>query len=110
MALKKTNYYVKSLGMTLPQAIAFVTNCKTDRENGVATIGVFASRENALDKSIQPFETVNVSFKVDRNENDRSTAYRTAKTPKVYEWVNGNGEKRVETISALFEGWEDDIV
>lgn len=110
MALKKSNYYVKSLGMTLPQAVALITTCKSDRENGTATIGVFASRENALNKDIQPFETVTVGFKVDRTENDRATAYHTAKTPKSYEWVNANGEKRFETIHAPFEGWEDDIV
>ena len=109
MALKKSNYYVKSLNMTLPQAIAFVMSCKTDRENGVATIGVFANRENALNKNIKPFETVDVTFKVDRNENDRATAYITAVTPEVYEWESKSG-KRTETIPAPFEGWEDDRV
>ena len=100
MALKKSNYYVKSLGMTLPQAVALITTCKSDRENGTATIGVFASRENALNKDIQPFETVTVNFKVDRNENDRATAYHTAKTPKSY--VNiGLGHYSKKLIVAL---------
>jgi hypothetical protein len=106
MGLKTTNYKVKSMNnFLLPNAYAFIVKCHSERTSGYAEIGVFADRESAL-QGAKPFEVKRVDFIVDRNENDRATAYRVAKTPLIVK----NHEGKEEVVSTRFEGWVDDIV
>lgn len=105
MGLKTKNYTIKSMNnYILPEAYAFITKCHTEGHSGYAELGVFADRESAM-KGAKPFETKRVDFIVDRNENDRATAYRVAKTPLIVK----DPEGKDVVVDARFEGWDDDI-
>lgn len=61
MGLKKTNYEVKDLGITLPIAYAVVRKLDRHGNCGYAELWVHNSRENALSKNY--LERHSVSFK-----------------------------------------------
>ena len=111
MGLKTTNYEVKSMGVTLPEAYAIIRETKTSGDSGFAMIAVHTTRELAANKSIKPFEEVRIDFTVDRNANDRETAYTVAKGQKTFKKFNAETKQMEDAIVNMpFYGWEDDIV
>ena len=106
MGLKISNYKVKSMGVTLPTAYAVIRNITVNGENGVATFAIHQSRELAIDTTIRPYHTENIHFKVDRNVNDRVTAYSVATEP----YVEKEGKEEEVTKYPFFYGWQNDIV
>ena len=105
MGLKTKNFKIKSMNnFMLENAYAYIIECQSDRKTGYADIGIFADRESAVNGA-EPFETERVWFKVDRNENDRVTAYKEAKK---YKEIKYNGETHI--VSGAFSDWEDDII
>lgn len=114
MGLKKTNYKVKKLGITLPEAYAIVKDLTVRGKSGFATIAVQSSRENAdkvVDGTMTALEEVRVDFTVNRDANDRATAYEKATSYQEVEEFNPE-TGRVETVVKYepFYGWTDDFV
>ena len=110
MGLKTKNYEVKSRKQTLANAYAVIRETKTRGDSGYAIFAVDETRERAQDLSITPAETVRVDFIVDRNVNDRETAYHKAKSQIELEEYNENGEL-VKVLKGMpFFGWLDDYV
>lgn len=109
MGLKKTNYEITELGMTLPIAYAMVKDIEIRGEHALATIAVQQSRDFALTK--KPIATAAIRFKVNRNENPYETAYKLAKGTKK-EAVKNEETQKLEVIDVPmpFYGWEDDII
>lgn len=91
MGLKISNYEVKSMGVTLPEAYAIIKNIEIRGDKGSAMFAVQTTRERAL--TMAPIKSVRVEFEVDRTTNAYVTAYQTA--------IAEGGK---------FEGWEGDIV
>ena len=119
MGLRTTNYEVKKLGITLPQAYAMVKNLHVFGESGYAEMIVQTSRENA-DKCVKgqlnALEQKRVDFIVkNRDGNDRATAYEAAKKKKTRAVQTGELDKdgipiEVEVVvDEQFFGWVDDI-
>ena len=124
MGLKKTNYEVKDLGITLPMAYAVVRKLDRYGDSGYAELWVHNSRENALNKNY--LERHSVSFKIVDGKNPYEAAYEEAiKRPvriEVYyvdpvtgeelaEPGEGAERKTREVIDpAILDGWENDIV
>lgn len=112
MGMIKQNFKVKSMGnFVLPTAYAYITECHTIGKTGYAKIGIFADRESAVN-CVNPFEVVRVDFVLDRNENDRATAYKTAKQPKYLgkEWDEETKTFEDKYTESIFADWQDDIV
>lgn len=124
MGLKKTNYEVKDLGITLPVAYAVVRKLDRYGDSGYAELWVHNSRENALNKNY--LERHSVSFKTVDGKNPYEAAYeeaikRHARTEVYYvdpitgeeltEPGEGAERKTREVIDpAILDGWENDIV
>ena len=124
MGLKKTNYEVKDLGITLPFAYAVVRKLDRHGNCGYAELWVHNSRENALSKNY--LERHSVSFIIKDGKNPYEAAYEKAiKRPvrtEVYyvdpvtgeelaEPGEGAERKTREVIDpAILDGWENDIV
>jgi hypothetical protein len=124
MGLKKTNYEVKDLGITLPMAYAVVRKLDRHGDSGYAELWVHNSRENALSKNY--LERHSVSFKTVDGKNPYETAYEEAiKRPvrtEVYYVDPATGEELAERSEgaerktrevidpAILDGWENDIV
>ena len=124
MGLKKTNYEVKDLGITLPVAYAVVRKLDRHGNCGYAELWVHNSRENALSKNY--LERHSVSFIIKDGKNPYEAAYEKAiKRPvrtEVYyvdpvtgeeltEPGEGAERKTREVIEpAILDGWENDIV
>ena len=109
MGLKTTNYEVKSMKVILPTAYAYIREINTSGNRGVATFAVHESRELASDISVKPYEECKISFAVDRDANDRVTAYNKAKSQIQVKTYTDYGEVEV-TQDMPFYGWQDDIV
>ena len=119
MGLRTTNYEVKRTGEVLTNAYAMVKNLTVRGLSGYAEIIVQTSRENA-DKCIKgqldAIETKRIDFKVDRDANDRATAYEAAKKKKTRMEQNGKLDENgmpivVEVVvDEQFYGWDNDIV
>lgn len=107
MGLKTTNYEVKELGMTLPEAYALIQNISVMGETGSADIAIQSTRENAM--RLRPIKTVTVTFSINRNESPYITAYKAATTAGKIKVPSQNGGIETITIPAPFDGWEDDI-
>ena len=109
MGLRKQNYEIKELGVTLPTAYALIKNLDIDGSSGVAKIVVQQSRDLALTK--EALEEVDIHFIINnRNENPYTAAYRAAKainTVKIYNKQTGKYED-VQKY-AYFYDWQDDI-
>ena len=124
MGLKKENYEVKDLGITLPMAYAVVRKLDRYGDSGYAELWVHNSRENALNKNY--LERHYVSFIIKDGKNPYEAAYEKAiKRPvrtEVYyvdpvtgeeltEPGEGAERKTREVIDpAILDGWENDIV
>ena len=108
MGLKKTNYEIAELGITLPVAYAMVKDIEIRGEQALATIAVQQSRDFALTK--KPIATAAIRFKVNRNENPYETAYKLAKGIRKQP-VRNEETQRVEMVDVPmpFHDWEDDI-
>ena len=118
MGLKKTNYEVKDLGITLPIAYAVIRKLDRRGDSGYAELWIHNSRQNAKEKNF--LERHSVSFIIKDGENPYEAAYKEATTRhshKEYyaekELVDG-GEKEVVKYRdvedlAILDGWEDDI-
>lgn len=112
MGLVKKDFVLKEHNNhVLNNAYAYIIECYSGRESGFATIGIFDNRESAK-KGAKPFQTVRVDFIIDRNENDRATAYKQAKKPVFIENVWNKETKQYENLyeESIFADWEDDIV
>lgn len=111
MGLKTKNYEVKSMGITLPEAYAIIRETATSGANGYAKFAIHTTRELASNKTIKPFEEIRVDFVVNRNANDRETAYAIAKGQKEELHYNEETQKVEKIVKNMpFYGWEDDIV
>lgn len=124
MGLKKTNYEIKDLGITLPMAYAVVRKLDRYGDSGYAELWVHNSRENALNKNY--LERHSVSFKTVDGKNPYEAAYekaieRPVRTEVYYvdpvtgeeltERSEGAEHKTREVIDpAILDGWENDIV
>jgi hypothetical protein len=107
MGLKRKNYEVKNLGITLPEAYAIVKNVSVTRHNGYADIVIQSSRENAI--NLAPLETVKIKFRANVEENPFVLAYAKAKEKKLVEtYDDETGEVITIEQPAIFDGWEDD--
>lgn len=102
MGLKKTNYTIEELGLTLPEAYAYIRNLYVYGDKGNAEFVIQASRENAI--NLHPLKTVNIEFDVNRNESPYVTAYNKAKRVHTIQ----RGDKTI-TREMPFHGWTDDI-
>lgn len=106
MALKKSNYKVKDLGLTLNTAYAIIHRIEVDGDKGVAEFYIQNSpRENAF--NLKPLERKIVHFNVNRDESPFTTAYNAAKTDKTVTRDLPNGETKEVEVKAAFSGWED---
>lgn len=110
MGLKKTNYEIKSLGITLPEAYAIVKNLTINGESARADFAVQTSRESA--SNLKPLEIKTLHFKVDRNTNPYETAYIESKKQVVTEHTWNQETKTYDDVivDGIFTGWKDDIV
>ena len=113
MGLKTKNYEVKKLGIVLPEAYAMVKDLVVQGHTGYANIIVQSSRENAqkvVDGTMSALEEVRVDFTVNRDENDRATAYAVAKSYRQEKRFNAKSMKTEDVMIYMpFVGWEDDI-
>lgn len=108
MGLKKSNYEIKELGITLPEAYAMVKDLEIRGTQAVAKIVVQQSRDFALNKT--PIATATVRFTVNRNENPYETAYKIAKGTVTTKDFNPETNQVEEVVKPMpFYGWEDDI-
>ena len=109
MGLKKANYEVKRLGITVPEAYAVIREMSINGDYGIAQMAIQGSREYAFSK--EPLETKTIYFKIDRNQNPYITAYEKAKERIVSTFVDPEtGEERESVSEMPFASWEDDII
>lgn len=110
MGLKTTNYKIKKMNdFVLPNAYAYIIKCYSERQSGWADIGVFADRESA-ENGAEPFEVKRIYFTIDRNENDRQTAYTEAKKQiKKEEYNEETHTYDIVMVDGMFTNWQDDI-
>lgn len=130
MALKKTNYELKELGIVLPEAYAFIHRIECDRYaetvtkemngevsfrqidmlKGIAEFYVQnAPRESAI--GLKPFERYIVHFTCKANENPMAAAYIEAKGTHIVKEYNSTTHQYVDVEKPnIFNGWKDDIV
>lgn len=106
--LKTTNYEVKKLGITVPEAYA-VADFTIDGNSCYVTVKIQTSRENA--QKLDPLETINTRFEIDRNKNPFEEVYNKLKGRTVENRYNAT-TKKVEqiTVNGVLYGWKDDIV
>lgn len=130
MALKKTNYEVKEMGLTLAEAYAFIHRIECERHTetvteivngevssrqvdnlkGVAEFYVQnAPRESAM--GLKPFERYFICFTCKANENPMVAAYTAAKGTYIANEYNPETHMYEDIEKPnIFNGWEDDIV
>lgn len=109
MGLKTTNYTIKELGITLPNAYALLKDIKVVDNRGVATFNVQSTRETATE--LKPIETVAVEFVFDRTENPVETAYKAVKGTRE-DWIYDEEKDCYvkQPVPQPLYGWEDDII
>ena len=111
--LKTTNFTIRELGITIPEAYAAIKDITVNGNSGFAIFIIQTSRASAMDcidGALKPITTYRVDFKVDRNVCDRITAYNVAKKETKVDYVhNGTAYEQVLKQGMLF-GWENDIV
>lgn len=109
MGLKTTNYTVKDLGITLPNAYALLKEIKVQNDWVTAIFVIQSDRETATD--LKPIEVVQVRFEFVRNENPVETAYKLVKgTITDYVFNEETGVHEPTEVEMPLCGWEDDIV
>lgn len=111
MGLKTTNYFVKNLGISLPNAYAKIRTLVLENDGTVrATFGIQQSRE--LLDSYSPIEIVSVQTKNvwDRKTPLEKVAYEAVKQ-ETYKSKDEYSEIEIEKtdFNALF-GWDNDIL
>lgn len=114
MGLKKQNYKCEKLGITLPEAYAYITDFKlketAGKTYGRAIFAVQTSREACVNKA--PIEEVVLeSIELDRSKNVLKQVYDKMKEGETHEIINPETGKR-ETVEfgMPFYGWLDDLV
>ena len=108
MGLKTTNYEIKELGITLPEAYAILKKLRIDKNEAIAKLAVQSTREKAL--ALAPIYTESIRFTIDRNENPYVTAYRLAKGQREMEGYNPESMRyEPMLVNMPFYGWEDDV-
>ena len=111
MGFKTTNYQLKGRNIVLPTAYAMVRKTVANGNEGYAIIGIDETRELVSNPNVQPLEQVRVDFKVNRNQNDRVTAYAAAVADVEKERINEEtGKLEKVVVKGLFADWEVDIV
>lgn len=110
MGLKTTNYEIKEIGITIPEAYAIIHEIRVMGENGTAVFHVQASpRANAL--GLSPLKTVLVNFKWTRETNPLECAYAEAKAMHYKKEWDRETKKYIDVENPNpFYGWEDDII
>lgn len=109
MGLKTSNYEIKELGITLPNAYAIIHELRVCGNNGLAIFHVQSSpRANALE--LKPLKTVTVKFNWTRDTNPLVVAYSKAKEMGYKKEWDSETRAYVDVESPQpFYGWEDDI-
>ena len=102
MGLKKQNYTIEEIGVTLPEAYAYIRNLYVNGGNGHAEFVIQASREKAI--ALAPLKTVHIEFDVNRNESPYITAYKIAKSIHTIQ----RGDKTITHAMPFYE-WQDDL-
>lgn len=121
MGLKKVNYEVKDLGITLPVAYAVVRKLERHGNGVYAELWIHNSRQNALNNNFLERHSVSFTIKNER-ENPLESAYKEAKKRYTHteyletgetEIVDGKEKKVRKPVevedAAILDGWEDDI-
>lgn len=110
MALTKTNYELKEVGITLSKAYAFIHDLRIDGDSGIAEFYIQNSpRDNAF--NLQPLQKVKIYFTVNRSENPFTTAYNEAKgTTTKSRYNEETNEIEYYEDPNFFNGWDDDLV
>ena len=110
MGLKTTNYEIKNLGITLPQAYAIIKEMHIENGSGYAKIAIQTSRENAF--ALAPIETVKITFTdLKREEHPYEAVYTKAKAVvQGKKWNTETGKLEDYSYDGPFTGWMDDIV
>ena len=111
--LKTTNFTIKELNYTLTNACAAIRDIVVKGETGYAIFVIHTSRENCegcIKGKLVPFTTYRIDFKVNRNVNDRVTAYEAAKTELKSKTVMVDGEIKQIDEPGMLNGWKDDIL
>lgn len=109
MGLKTTNYTVKDLGITLPNAYALLKDLKVQNDWVTAIFVIQSDRANAT--ALKPLEIVEIRFKFKRNENPVETAYNLVKSKIIdYEYNEEKGVHEPYEKEMPLYGWQDDYV
>lgn len=89
MGLKKSNYPIANLDITLPEAYAICMDVTCEKDGKAFTcFGIFKNREHALDPIFAPIETYNFEFSADKSLPIFTQAYETAKQTKFADWTD----------------------
>lgn len=105
MGLKKYNYEIKELGITVPTAYAVIKKLVIDGKIGIAHFAI----QSATNK--QPLEIKKFMFAVDSNTNPYETAYiESKKRVKKSEWNEQTQKNEAVEKDGIFTGWEDDDI
>lgn len=108
MGLKTNNYYIKDLGIIVPQAYAIIESLVIKSKYARADFIVQSDRTATSNK--KPLEKVSVEFTLNRNESPFVTAYNTAKSQYEKNKINEEtGEVEKVLVNQPFYGWVDDI-
>lgn len=108
MGLKTTNYEIKELGITLPEAYAVLSKIRSHGPHYVAEFSVQTSREAALSK--RPICVRTIVFDADRKDNLFEMAYKAAKEQRIKKDYNATTfEIEDKVVNMPFYGWENDI-
>ena len=116
MGLKTTNYTVTSLGITLPQAYAAITNLSIDGDVCRAAFAIQTTREAVF--SLKPVAVKHISFKYDRSRSLMTQAYENAVSSYETDVPDGSLDENGDivftggtgVIKKPFYGWQADIV
>ena len=108
MGFKTTNYEIKKLGQTIPEAYAMLYKTHQEHNSIAATFAIQSSREN-IDK-LEPLETRKIHVVWDRKTPIQEAIYNAAKTRTIEYVDEETGEQVSYEIKGIFDGWEDDIV
>lgn len=102
MGLKTTNYTIEEIGLTLPEAYAYIRSLNVYGEKCTAEFVIQSSREKAI--KLSALKNVTIEFDVNRNESPFVTAYNLAKSVRIY-------KKGYHTVTEEmpFYGWQDDF-
>ncbi|MBQ8323236.1 MAG: hypothetical protein IJX91_04645 [Clostridia bacterium] len=109
MGLKTTNYEVKKLGITLPEAYAIIDKIDNEKNSVSVTFGIYAKREGQ--EKLQPIEIKKIHFVWDRKSDIAVTAYEIAKGQQLVEHEDPEtGKIETTTVNGILYGWEDDYL